>query len=112
MARRLLRRSGLYRREGASDFSSLRAFSLMTNRTSAAAVLARPALAPDEISAKAKQIEEWLLSPAIQVASGPHAGAIAGWVEADGSPSFAYGEITGYWLTWISGLAECTGIAA
>lgn len=84
----------------------------MTNRTSAAAVLARPAPAPAEISARAKQIEEWLLSPAIQVASGPHAGAIAGWVEADGRPSFAYGEITGYWLSWISGLAgEREGIA-
>jgi hypothetical protein len=77
----------------------------MTNRTSAAAVLARPAPAPDEISAKAKQVEGWLLNPAIQVARGPYAGAIAGWVEADGSPSFAYGEITGYWLTWLSGIA-------
>ena len=77
----------------------------MTNRTSAAALLARPAPAPDEIFAKARLVENWLLNPAIQVASGPCAGGIAGWVEADGSPSFAYGEITGYWLSWISGIA-------
>ncbi|MGH7111739.1 MAG: hypothetical protein ACREFK_15080, partial [Stellaceae bacterium] len=77
----------------------------MTNRTSAAALLARPAPAPAEISARARRIEEWLLSPAIQVQSGPHTGAIAGWLESDGRPSFAYGEITGYWLSWISGLA-------
>jgi hypothetical protein len=84
----------------------------MTNRTSTAAVLARPALASDEISARAKRVEGWLLSPAIQVASGPYAGAIAGWVEADGNPSFAYGEITGYWLTWLSGLdGEREGVA-
>ncbi|MGH7053805.1 MAG: hypothetical protein ACREFA_08300 [Stellaceae bacterium] len=77
----------------------------MMNRTSAAALLARPAPAPAEISARARRIEEWLLSPAIQVQSGPHTGAIAGWLESDGRPSFAYGEITGYWLSWISGLA-------
>jgi hypothetical protein len=47
------------------------------------------------------------------VASGPYTGGIAGWIEADGSPSFAYGEITGYWLTWISGIAgERAAIAA
>jgi hypothetical protein len=81
----------------------------MTNRTSAAAVLARPAPAPDEIFAKARLVERWLLNPAIQVASGPYAGGIAGWMEADGSPSFAYGEITGYWLTWISGISGISG---
>jgi hypothetical protein len=31
----------------------------MTNRTSAAAVLARPAPEPDEIFAKAKLVEKW-----------------------------------------------------
>ncbi|HZU91955.1 MAG TPA: hypothetical protein VE993_22065 [Stellaceae bacterium] len=85
----------------------------MTNRTSAAAVLARLAPAPDEIFAKAKLIENWLLSRTIQIASGPCAGGIAGWIEADGSPSFAYGEITGYWLTWIAGIeGERAAIAA
>lgn len=77
----------------------------MMNRTSAAALVARPAPAPAEISTRARRIEEWLLGPAIQVQSGPHAGAIAGWMEGDGRPSFAYGEITGYWLSWTSGLA-------
>jgi hypothetical protein len=76
----------------------------MTNRTSAAAILARLAPAPDEIFAKARRVENWLLNPAIQVASGPYAGGIAGWLEADGSPSFVYGEITGYWLTWVSSI--------
>lgn len=77
----------------------------MTNSMSAAALLARPVPAPAEISAHATRITEWLLSPLIQVPSGPQAGAIAGWVGDDGRPSFAYGEITGYWLSWISGLA-------
>jgi hypothetical protein len=100
----LLRRGGLDKRRETLDFQSW-AFSLMTNRTSAAAVLARPAPALDEIFAKAKQVEKWLLDPAIQVADGPCVGGIAGWIGADGSPSFAYGEITGYWLSWVSGVA-------
>lgn len=77
----------------------------MTKRNSAAAVLARPAPTSAEISDAAGRVERWLLDPAIQVDGGPCAGAIAGWLEADGRPGFAYGEITGYWLSWVSGLS-------
>jgi hypothetical protein len=57
-----------------------------------------------EISDAAGRIEEWLLTAPIQSTAAPYAGGVAGWLEADGATSFTYGEITGYWLTWLSGL--------
>jgi hypothetical protein len=77
----------------------------MTNGTSAVAVRSSTVLTTAEISATAQQITEWLLTAPIQQACRPYAGrGVAGWLEADGAPSFAYGEITGYWLTWLSGI--------
>ena len=45
------------------------------------------------------RIATWLLSSGIQFQTGPESGAVAGWLEANGKPSFAYPEITGYYLT-------------
>ena len=41
-------------------------------------------------------------SPSAQVATGPHAGAIAGCITASGSPSYVYPEIAGYYLQWLA----------
>ena len=78
----------------------------------AAASRLRPSLTPAEISAAAAQIEEWLLTAPIQSTAAPCAGGVAGWLEADGTASFFYGEITGYWLTWLSSLRQDGGRAA
>jgi hypothetical protein len=53
----------------------------------------------------AERIEAWLLGDGPQVAAGRHAGAIAGWLNDDGTPAFLYPEITGYFLTWLSFVA-------
>jgi hypothetical protein len=44
-------------------------------------------------------IATWLLTSGIQIQAGPDRGAIAGWLDAQGAPAFAYPEITGYYLT-------------
>jgi len=54
---------------------------------------------PDDV---AGAIARWLLGSAIQLPRGEHRGAVAGWLDADGRPSFAYGEITGYFLSWLA----------
>jgi hypothetical protein len=43
----------------------------------------------------------WLLDRA-QLASGPHAGAIAGCVSASGAATYVYPEIAGYYLSWLA----------
>jgi hypothetical protein len=58
--------------------------------------------ASDEIVHAADSIREWLLGDQVQINHGPFAGGILGWLERDGAKNFAYGEITGYWLSWIS----------
>jgi hypothetical protein len=77
----------------------------MTNGTPAVAVSSSVELTAAEISAIAQRITEWLLTAPIQPPCEPYAGCgVAGWLDADGAPSFAYGEITGYWLTWLAGI--------
>jgi hypothetical protein len=44
-------------------------------------------------------IATWLLTSGIQIQVGPERGAVAGWLDAQGAPAFAYPEITGYYLT-------------
>ncbi len=45
------------------------------------------------------RIASWLLSSGIQIQAGPEAGAVAGWLNVEGEPAFAYTEITGYYLS-------------
>ena len=52
------------------------------------------------------RLQHWLsFGPAI-VSDGPHAGAVAGRIAADGRPEYAYPEIAGYFLTWLAFLAR------
>jgi hypothetical protein len=55
-------------------------------------------------------ISNWLLTSMIVIPEGPHHGAVAGWLDVDGSPGFAYPEITGYYLSWLSSLSRSGNI--
>ncbi|WP_155251614.1 hypothetical protein [Salinispora cortesiana] len=45
---------------------------------------------------------DWLLHSPIQLANGQHQGAVAGWLGDHDQPTFAYPEITGYYLSTMS----------
>ena len=47
-------------------------------------------------------LAQWLLAGPAQLAAGPHAGAVAGCVDAAGRACYAYPEITGYFLHWLA----------
>ena len=55
-------------------------------------------------------LTSWLLGDRVQVASGIHAGAAAGWVDREGRASYVYPEITGYYLQWLAWHAACHGV--
>ena len=55
-------------------------------------------------------LTSWLLGDRVQVASGIHAGAAAGWVDREGRASYVYPEITGYYLQWLAWYAACHGV--
>ena len=57
-------------------------------------------------------IAEWLLRGPAQLTSGPHAGAVAGLIEAGQRPGYAYPEITGYYLQWLAWRAARNGGAS
>ena len=57
----------------------------------------------DEIT---DRIASWLLSSGIQIQAGPEAGAVAGWLNVEGEPVFAYTEITGYYLTCLAFMSK------
>lgn len=48
------------------------------------------------------RLARWLLEGPAQLAAGPHAGAIAGTVTADGHAAYVYPEIAGYYLQWLA----------
>jgi hypothetical protein len=57
----------------------------------------------------AARVARWLLvSPAQQVANA-HAGAVAGWIGADGRAEYVYPEITGYYLQWLAWMTQRHG---
>jgi hypothetical protein len=58
----------------------------------------------DTLRDAARRIERWLLRSPVQLADGPHAGGIAGWLDSDGRAVFVYLEITGYYLTTMAWL--------
>ncbi len=47
-------------------------------------------------------LQAWLLGPDVQIASGVHAGAAAGWIDSKGDAMYVYPEITGYYLQWLA----------
>ena len=51
-------------------------------------------------------IARWLLHGGAQIAVGPEAGGVAGWLDEAGTPAFAYTEITGYYLTCLAFMRE------
>lgn len=53
-------------------------------------------------SAAAAALREWLLAGPAQIRTGSEAGAVAGTVDLEGRAEYAYGEITGYYLQWLS----------
>lgn len=57
----------------------------------------------------AASIANWLLTSNIVVRAGPHKGAVAGWLTERGDPSFAYPEITGYYLSWLASSPDVDG---
>ncbi|HEY6824869.1 MAG TPA: hypothetical protein VI195_10545, partial [Steroidobacteraceae bacterium] len=59
----------------------------------------------------ASRVARWLLHGPAQVASGPHAGGVAGTLDADLTPRYAYPEDTGYYLQWLCWYATITGSA-
>jgi hypothetical protein len=57
---------------------------------------AAPAVAP------ADALSHWLLTGPAQMVAGPHAGGVAGCVDADGRARYVYPEVTGYFLHWLA----------
>lgn len=54
-------------------------------------------------------LTSWLLGARVQVNTGVHAGAAAGWTDRDGNAAYVYPEITGYYLQWLAWHAACHG---
>jgi hypothetical protein len=54
-------------------------------------------------------LTSWLLGAHVQVNTGMHAGAAAGWIDRDGNATYVYPEITGYYLQWLAWHAACHG---
>src|ERR1041384_6989389 len=57
----------------------------------------------------AASIANWLLTSNIVFRAGPHKGVVAGWLSDCGDPSFAYPEMTGYYLSWLASSAQVDG---
>lgn len=62
-------------------------------------------------AAAASRLQHFLLQGPAQQQKGEHRGAVAGTLKADGSALYVYGEITGYYLHWLSSLpAAAAGV--
>lgn len=53
-----------------------------------------------------RRLRDWLIEGPAQLRDGAQAGAIAGSLDASGRAKYAYAEITGYYLHWLSELAD------
>ena len=62
-------------------------------------------------SGEQESIAQWLMRGPAQLASGPHAGAVAGVVDVHGRGCYAYPEITGYFLQWLAWRATRCGFS-
>ena len=61
----------------------------------------------DSSTIQASAIEAWLLGSA-QIQEGPNQGGVIGWLDRDLSSRFAYGEITGYYLSYLTSPLSCS----
>lgn len=59
-----------------------------------------------------ERIAWWLLHGPAQLRDGPHAGAVAGALDAQMRPDYAYPESTGYFLQWLAWRARRNGDVA
>src|SRR3954470_23701755 len=71
-----------------------------------------PAIDHRTMANEQEAIAQWLVGGPAQLASGPHAGAVAGVVDADHRARYAYPEITGYYLQWLAWRASYTAPSA
>jgi hypothetical protein len=65
---------------------------------------------PEHAHAAAARLRSWLLSAQVQQREGAHAGGVAGVLDARGSASYVYPEITGYYLHWLAEARDATGL--
>ncbi|MEO7810981.1 MAG: hypothetical protein ABIR73_02945 [Usitatibacter sp.] len=72
---------------------------------------ARAAVRLRDAEAAERAIGNWLLDGNAQLRTGPHAGGVAGAIDADGRPLYLYPEITGYYLQWLAWRASRYGAA-
>ena len=63
------------------------------------------------VAAAADRVAHWLLHGPAQLQEGPHAGAVAGSLQAGMPPNYVYAETTGYYLQWLAWRARCNGNA-
>ena len=63
--------------------------------------LGSTASAPPLVSELHETVVQWLLEGPAQLRDGPHAGAVVGSVDAGERATYAYPEITGYFLQWL-----------
>lgn len=61
---------------------------------------------PTRCLAAQQRLRGWLLGPAVQLATGPQRGGVAGLLDARGQPQYVYAEITGYYLHWLASLPQ------
>ncbi len=71
--------------------------------------LAAPRARAAERAPGDNRVAAWLLHGPAQLSSGPHAGAIAGTLTADGRAAYVYPEIAGYYLQWLAWRARRDG---
>ncbi|HZQ61998.1 MAG TPA: hypothetical protein VFC24_11655 [Casimicrobiaceae bacterium] len=63
----------------------------------------------DAVHAAGARVAHWLLHGPAQVAAGPHAGGVAGTLDAHLRPRYVYPEDTGYYLQWLAWRAAVHG---
>ena len=56
-----------------------------------------------------ERVSQWLLYGPAQLTRGPHAGGVAGALDAQGHAQYVYAEITGYFLQWLAWRARLDG---
>ena len=60
------------------------------------------ALDRDDVAKARDRLAGWIVDGGLQLNAGPHAGGVAGRLDAHGAPQYVYPEITGYFLQWLA----------
>src|SRR5262245_58173543 len=56
----------------------------------------------------ATSVSRWLTTSNIRIREGQHRGAVAGWLNVEGVPSFVYPKVTVYYLSWLASLPKAS----